>query len=442
MSIENKRIAFYIGHGVEARHFVLSSFVKILEKQGNSVVYLFSKRIDTEFRHEYFPVNQTILIEDGKLGVKRHFIEGYVSAIRKARLKLKRVGLFHNFNDPKPPSFFRDWLLGNFLVHNTVTWISQFIYKQHYTDNRVIDLFQTNGIEILFLLDYNDPFQLKLGYSAQKANVKVNVCINSLKSFYINNFLPFKVNRLYVWNDFQKELFSKFNPNIHSHSIVSSGCFYHHFLIHDNNIYQPSNEIAEITRSPYVLYSLIFEDMYSEEYYLIKNLSETLKRLFPHNTPNIIIRRNPFETPHFNLNRILSIPGVFLAPHNWERDSEKDWSIQSIKGEREWKYLLTHALLLINISSMASIEALILGTPVINLGLGKNGNPEVLLNRFYKAPFMEVIHKSNFSGLVLNQGELEVELKRLMTIKNVVNKDAISDSLAIIKANLSKLDIY
>lgn len=91
---------------------------------------------------------------------------------------------------------------------------------------------------------------------------------------------------------------------------------------------------------------------------------------------------------------------------------------------------------------MASIEALILGTPVINLGLGKNGNPEVLLNRFYKAPFMEVIHKSNFSGLVLNQGELEVELKRLMTIKNVVNKDAISDSLAIIKANLSKLDIY
>lgn len=432
-------MAFYINHGIEARHFVLSSLVERLEKEGNKVVFLFENNINSMLRKQFFPDEKIIFFPDKILSKNRYWIEGYVSAIRKARMNLKKVGLFHNYNEPKPPSFLHDLVLGNSLVHFFVSFFSKLLYKRYYTDKAITNFLIINKINELYLLDYNSPFQLQLGFSANKANVGLHVCINTLKSFYINNFIPFKANNVYVWSEVQKNLFLRFNSNLNSKNTIDSGCFFHHFLLHDKTNYKPSQQIIDLTNEPYVLYSLIFQTMYPNEYLLIEKLEKTLSKLFPNNTPKIIIRRNPFENSKFNIEQIRSIKNVKIASHHWERDESKSWSIQSKEGEYEWKYLLKNAKILINISSMASIEALFLGTPVINLGLNKNGVKDNELKRFYNAPFMSEILSSKFSGLALNQKELEHHLMKFIEVKDRFSITEVQNSLNITKTDIDKM---
>ncbi len=432
-------IAFYINHGIEARHFVLSSLVERLEKQGNKVVFLFKNEINTEISKEYFPDEKTIVLPNNIKPKNRFWIEGYVSAVRKARLNFEKVGLFHNYNDPKPPSPLRDLVLGNWIIHFLVSNFAKLLYKWYYTDISIVHFLRSVEIKELFILDYNSPFQLQLGYSANAANVGLHVCINTLKSFYINNFIPFDAKNIYVWSEVQKSIFLRYNSNINKKNTIVSGCFFHNFLLHDQNGFVPSPELMELTKEPYVLYSLIFQTMYLEEYHLIENLEKTLIKLFPKNTPKIIVRRNPFEDSSFNLDQIKSIKSVKIAPHLWERDASKDWSIQSQLGEYEWKYLLSNAKILINISSMASIEALLLGTPVINLGLNKDGIKEVLLKRFYNAPFMSEILNSRFSALALNQAELEHFLISFIIVKEKYSIHEVQNSLKISKTDLERI---
>ncbi len=438
---EQKVIAFYINHGVEARHFVLSSLVNKMENEGNKVVFLFKSNINSDLRRQFFPDQKIIFFPDEILLKKRYWIEGYISAIRKARMNFKKVGLFHNFNDPKAPSLLRDFFLGNWVVHNIITLFAKVLYKKYYTDKAIVDFLLKNEIDELYFLDYNADFQLQLGFSANNANISLNVCINTLKSFYINNFIPFKVNKIYVWSKVQKLLFQKFNTNLNSKNTIDSGCFFHHFLLHDKTNFEPSQQLIELTKEPYVLYSLIFQTIYPNEYYLIENLEKTLIKLFPDNTPKIIIRRNPFENSNFDIEQIRKLKNVKIAPHSWERDESKSWSIQSMQGEYEWKYLLKNAKVLINISSMASIEALLLGTPVINLGLNKDGIKDITLRRFYNAPFMSEILKSKFSGLALNQNDLENQLLSFIDVKKQFTDIDVQNSLNISKTNFDKMTI-
>ncbi|QLH46635.1 MAG: hypothetical protein HWD58_14010 [Bacteroidota bacterium] len=86
-------------------------------------------------------------------------------------------------------------------------------FKNHYTADTVVRLLQQQHISDLVLLDYNSPFQLMHGFSANQAGIQVHIVMNTLKTYFTNDYLPFQFKRLYAWDAEQQHLFQKATRN-------------------------------------------------------------------------------------------------------------------------------------------------------------------------------------------------------------------------------------
>lgn len=432
-----KRVAFYIGHGVEIRHFILSGIFQEVQNKGEAII-LMKQDIKSDFLMDYLDTSKIIYL-DGVIGKKRHPIEGIISLTRKARLRFKKIGNFHNYQEIDKHNLLKDFLLGNRMVVYLVSLISLPILKKYYTTPSLVSIFKKNNLDIIFILDYNDPFNLQIGYSANKVAVNVNIIINSLKSFYINDFIPFKINRLFTWNENQNNLFKTSNLHQNSNAFLALGNPFHRFILNITDLSIIDKNLKEVEDTPFIVYSLIFEKVFSEEYEVLSLINAFINDNFTINKPKIIIRRNPFEETQIHIEKIQQLNNVIIAPHTWERKAEKDWSIQSYKGEAEWKFLLSKARLLINITSMAAVEAILSGTPVINIGFNGQGIQEPLLKRFSNAPFLSDILISKYVRLTVSFEDFKSAFFELYNKKEKINKSEIVNSMniSIIDATLN-----
>ena len=183
----------------------------------------------------------------------------------------------------------------------------------------------------------------------------------------------------------------------------------------------------------WIVYSLIYEKMFAHEYALLEILNNTITELFEkNNRPCLLIRRNPFEEKVELIEKLARLENVIIADHLWERDSEKEWSIQYVQGEKEWKLFLQQAALCMNIPSMAGYEAIISGTPVLNIGFDADGKPSVELEHFTKAPFMKDVNQSEFIQVCTTTDMLKKELPIWLNKKNEQRKEYIRSSLDFI----------
>lgn len=369
---------------------------------------------------------------------KRHWFEGYATAVRKARLRLKKIGNFHNFNDNPDPNRLKDILLGNKLSFFLISLIGRRILKKQYTDKKMVSFLKKEHISEIFILDYNDPFQLQIGFSANKAGIPIKIIINTLKSFYINDFIPFKIKELYTWNKKQKELFRKSNLHQTDESFCALGNPYHEFLFTPIDFRIIDQSLISLKETPFIVYSLIYEKMYDSEFEIIKYINIFINEHFKTVKPKIVIRRNPFEEQTFDIERFKSLNNVIIAPHSWERKVEYQWSIQAYKGEVEWKYLLEKANLIINITSIAGIEAIFCGTPVIHIGFNGEGFEDQSLKRFIYAPFLNDLLVSRFVKLSLNFEDFKDNFFELYNAKENFSKEQIQNSINIEKFNETK----
>lgn len=428
-----KKIGFYIGHGVEIRHFILSGLYKQAEEQGDVIIFR-RENIPSKFLNEYLGDTHIIYLNEIKTK-KRSRIEAFILLIRSARLRLKNIGNFHHIDKNKDSNKFKDFVLGNTVVFYFFSYLSLFFLKNHYKTPELIKVFRHNNLSEIFMVDYNDPFHLQIGYSANEAGVDVKIIINSLKSFFINDYIPFKTKHLYTWNENQNELFKQSNFHQNKKTFYAIGNPFHNFIFSPIKQNIISDELKQLDKIPFVVYSLIYENIYQEEFNIIQLINNFINDNFQNNKPKIVIRRNPFEETQLHIEKIRGLNNVIIAPHSWERIAAKAWSIQSYKGEMDWKYLLLKARLLINITSMAAIESILSGTPVINIGFNGQGEEEPILNRFTNAPFQQDIQISKFVKSTLSFSDFSRIFFELYNTKEILEKKVIMNSMNISLVN-------
>ena len=426
----SNKIGFYIGQGVEIRHFILSGLFQKAAENGEAIIIM-KNDMDSNYLKDYVEADKIIYLPDFKEIKKRHFIETYVSGIRMARLRFKKIGNFHHFSERGKSNFIKDFLLGNPVTFYLFTLFSLPFLKRYYTSNELVKIFKENNLTTIFLVDYNTPFYLQIGYSANEAKVDMKIIINTLKSFYINDFVPFKIKSLYAWNENQNNLFKQSNFHQSSNSFLALGNPFHNFILNPIDLTVIDKELKEIEHTPFIVYSLIFEKVFSGEYEVLSLINSFINDNFTVNKPKIIVRRNPFEQTQIHIEKIRQLNNVIIAPHTWERKAEKEWSIQSYKGEAEWKFLLSKAKLLINITSMAAVESIVSGTPVINIGFNGQGIQEPLLKRFSNAPFLSDILVSKYVQLAINFEDFKNIFFELYNKKQEINKAEIVNSMNI-----------
>lgn len=430
---------FYIGHGVEVRHFLLSGLVdKALEK---GKVVLFTRKQINSPNFDYYLNNldiKIVSVNDIKPNKYSFLIGKIIRAQRNSRKRLKNIGLYSHYTVLSNKVRKYDFLIGNDFINYVMDFFARpvisFLNYNSIFEKVVLD----SKIDNLCILEYGQTINNALASVCSKNNISIYVFVNTLKTVFINDFIPFKFDRLFCWSFSQATFYKSANPNIKSSAFKISGSPFHTFLRNkDIGNSQRVLEKYKLDQSrPIVVYPLIYEKVYSGEHIIIEKINMFFNSIKEENRPQLVIRRNPFEESSFLVDYVNEFENVTVFDHFWERNKNKNWSIQSKEGEMEWKALLQKCSLLISFPSMSIIESIICSTPVINIGFGEDGLENKRLSNIIHAPFIKEFEKSDFVEQCLNFDKFQEVFLTFLQIKNKIEREKISASLEIYISDL------
>lgn len=367
------KVGIYIEHGVELRHFVLSGLQKHIERDGYIPVLLINSLKESRYLNEYIAKYD---IETECIGqyigqVNRSKLESRLLTVRRAHRKFVKNELFNHIEKSSQFGFWSKLFGKCKLLYRVLHAVLLPFIKHHYTDNSVCNWLQNSSIERIILLQYGTPVKSTLGQCANYLGIRVDVYLNTLKAIYISDFLIFRPNTLFCWTNEQAKEYENENWYHKNGFAVKKGTPFHTFLRNRNNLEVDS--VCEKYRiekgRKLILYSMIYEKIYPTEHLIIDRLLRILKSTYDQRSrPMLVVRRNPFEENQKGVKYLNdNCRDVIVCDHYWERSSKDDWSIQSIQGEIEWKALLHRADLLLNIPSMATIDAMMTRTITGNI---------------------------------------------------------------------------
>jgi hypothetical protein len=431
---------FYIGHGVEARHFLLSGLVdKALEK--GKVVLFTRKKINSPFL-DYYVNNldvETVSVNDISPNKSSVFIGGIIRALRNSRKRLNKVSIYSHFGGATNKIRKYDFLTGNDFIHYIIDFFARPLLT-YLNYNSIIDkVVLDSKIDHLCILEYGQTMNNALASVCSKNNISIHVFVNTLKTVFINDFIPFKFDRLFCWSFSQATLYKSANPNLKSSAFKVTGSPFHSFLKEED--FENSQRVLEKynldSSRPIVVYPLIYEKVYSGEHLIIEKINMFFNSIKEENRPQLVLRRNPFEESSFLVDYVNEFENVIVFDHFWERNKNQNWSIQSKEGEMEWKALLHKCSLMISYPSMSIIESIICSTPVINIGFGENGSENKKLSHLVHAPFIKQFEKSAFVEQCLTFYDFKEKITPFLNYKNQILSEDISNSIGISNSNLA-----
>jgi hypothetical protein len=432
------KIGFYINHGLEVRYYLLSGLLDLCRKDYEVCFYTNSinSKVLIDYTLKYKVEVKVLPIHK----IPKPKFEAYLRSFTNARKRANNVEIYNHFG-ALPPKRFYDFLLkvpllslmGNYFFRKLSLW--------YYKNEELLSFFKTEKLARLYQLQYDSILLKIVGVNASLSGAKVDVFINTLKTVFIDDFIVFKINRLYSWSIIQNKLFQQANKGINESVFLPLGSPYHNFLRNKDDKAQQkmiTKYNLDITR-PIVIYSLINEKVYKNEHLIIELICNYFNDNFEnHNRPQIVIRRNPFEQDSEHINYLKSLPCTIVADHFWERNEKEEWSIQAEEGEVEWRALLQLASVSMNIPSMATIDSLMCGTPVVNLNFNHLGEFNNELSFIIESPYSKYFEGSKFVFSINNINELNSLTDDYLFTKSNNNSNNILQSLDISKSTLEK----
>lgn len=388
-----KRIAFLLYHGIEVRHFLLSGLADQLKDAGHDIVILKKEEITSPVFNEYLDRYNLKVIElpSTFFPKKRTRLEELFSSIRKARLRLKKIGNFQHEAQNKTSNYWKDIVLGNNIIYKIMRWLVLKKISSFYHDKGLQDFLAKHNLTDIFFLGYSAIEKITIAESAKRLNIELWITINTWKNLYINDFVPFIPKGVFLWSDTMLKEYLICNDHIPRNNFFVAGNLafdrFNFFTpVNSEHHYREKYNLPE--ESPIILFSLIFKKMYADEHKVAELIHSEIINIFGNSTcPTVLIRRNPFEREGDLEDWNQELPLLRWADHGWERDEANGWSIQSILGEEEWVDLLHYSKVNINIASLVSLEALMLNTHVINIGFGADGQENEIPMRFANSPY-------------------------------------------------------
>lgn len=433
------KVGFYINHGVEVRYFILSGLLDLIRKNFDVCFYtndVYSKTLDNyavkyNIKVKILPINK----------ISKPKFESYLRTFTNARKRSNNISIYNHFGN-LPPEKFYDGLLKIPFLSFLGNYFFRLLSIKFYKSKELISFFRQENIHTLYQLQYESLLLKVVGINASLSGADVVVFINTLKTVFIDDFVAFKIDRLYSWSKVQNNLFQRANIGIKKSAFLPYGSPYHNFLRTPDNI-EKQKVIEKYNLNierPIILYSLINEKVYNKEHIVIELIVKYFENHFENTVrPQIVIRRNPFEQVSEHVKYLKSVPGVIIAEHFWERNEEKEWSIQTEDGELEWRALLQIASISMNIPSMATIDSLVCGTPVVNIGFNVFGEYNKELEFLIQSPFNKEFEKNEYVKTCLSLNELKLYFSGNIMENNKL-REAIAKSIEMV--TISNIENY
>lgn len=397
-----RRVGFLVDQGVELRHFALSGLVSEYRKNDFQVVLLLTKRFDTPFFKEYIEKYDllTQVIPSELINYPASKFESRLRLLRDARKRIRKEPLYSHFIKKEKADKRLELLARIPLLVNLIHWIGLRNIKRHYVTSKTIQEFAEMNLQKIIILEYGSKVRTLLGFLANEMSIEINVYLNTLKTMYINDFLAFRPDKLFVWTKDQEVNYYKSNEYHKEGFVENLGSPFHTFLRRKNH-----SEICDVCMKygivdgrKFVLYSMIYEKVYAQEHLLIEKIYRYLQDEFSEDKrPQLAIRRNPFEEDDSGIQYLKEkCPNLIVCDHYWERDASKNWSLQGLQGEIEWKALLYRADLLLNIPSMSTIDAMMTQTKTGNIFFDENMKYNSKVQHILESPFSKIFSQSSF----------------------------------------------
>ena len=408
-----KRIGVLVDHGVELRHFVLSGLVDAYRNKGNEVVLLLTKDYNTPFLNEYIEKFEleTQLLSKTLVEYPASKWESRLRSLRDARKRLLNEPLYSHFLKKAKRDKRLEFISRVSPVYKLFHTYGLRKIQDHYLTNESIDAIIELNLNKVIMLEYGSAIKSLFGLGANHLNIECEVYLNTLKTIYINDFLAFMPSKLFGWTKHHEDSYYQSNWYYPKNYVRPSGSPFHTFLRKksETEIQQVCNKYGIEENRPLVLYSLIFEKVFSREHLIIEKIYNYFQEHYgEEDRPQLAIRRNPFEEDDAGVRYLkLKCPKLIVCDHYWERDASKNWSLQSIQGEVEWKALLYRANLLLNIPSMSTIDAMMTDTKTGNIYFDEKGNYNMEVQHILESPFSRLFLNSNYIRDLNKVNEME-----------------------------------
>ena len=430
------KIGFFIHHGVEVRYFLLSGLLNFYKEKNEVCLYVTEDHSEVlkDYANKYNVEIKTL----PSIDLKTPKFEGYLKAFTNARKRASKNPIYSHLGQISTNKPF-DIIFKIKFVFKLFEYFFKNQTTSYYKNIEYITFFKTEGLTKIYLLEYNSGFLRTIGVNAGLAGIETNVFINNLKTLHIQDFISFKIKKLFSWNLAQNELFQNANLLTKKSKFEPKGSPYHTFLREVDIGYQEEviKKYNLNVLKPIVLYSLINEKVYKNEHLIIEQISNYIEENFEEKErPQIIVRRNPFEVNSSHVEYISKLKNITIADHFWERKENKEWSIQTEEGEVEWRALLQLATVSMNIPSMATIDSLMCGTPVVNIKFNHQGVFNSELSFIIESPYSKYFEDVEFVFSINSINELNNLKEGYLFAKSKNNN--ILQSLDISKSTLEK----
>ena len=435
------KVAFYLLHGLEVRHFLLSGLLE-KEAEQNEVILIIGEKVDSPLLKEYLATYRVTLINLPIIEIKKSgvAIEAGIRSIRDARKRRKKLGIYNHLKKGQNGNSITDFIKGNVFSHYFSDIIGRRYLSKQRTSGIILNFVKEQKISKLYLVDFGTAITKLFINVCVHQKVEINVFVNSLKSVFIDDFIPFTFNKFNTWNFAQQILFTTANPGLNKNIIVATGLPYHNFLrqFNEEQIKKVIKKYDLPVSRPIIVYSLIFEKVFSKEHLIIEKINNYFIETFDIAIrPIIVLRRNPFEENTYGIKYLSALENIIIANHNWERNVQKAWTIQSLEGELEWRAFLQLSAINMNIPSMSTIDSLICGTPVVNIAFDENEEENKMIPHIINAPFIKEFEKSKFVKTFSTFRAFKKALPDLLYLKVNTPIKELQSSIDIIQSDLS-----
>lgn len=422
----NQRVfGIVIQYGFETKNFFESALYDEIAQRYRVVVLRrnFPTSHFAEFVDRY---GLTVLTFGGLQAMRvRLRVENLFLGSRRSRQRLKQVENFNYFRSDRATKWL-DYLLGNSVVYFFLRELVTRSLDRHYVDAELSSLFDDQKLTDILMPGYASEDSICLARTALHGGKKVWLVVNSWKDFYVNDYIPFTPTATFVWSEAMKKQVAKLNPHLLVDELIVSGNpAFDRFVRYSPQRsieYYASKYDFDVHR-PVILYSMMSPKAYAKEIGIIELINQRLNEVFVDEfvRPVIILRRNPIDATPADINRF-SGNNVRYADSFFEDQIDPPVFVQTHEGETEWKDLISHAVLNINVASTVTLEALLLDTPVINIEFDESGQRDATLRRYAEAPFYTPLRGREDVVIAQDIEQCMTAIKAFMT-----NKSAIED---------------
>jgi len=405
-----KNYLLYFNFGIEVGNFLYSGLAKELAKSGRvtAISHSGSKILkDACGRHG---VRLFVITKQAK---KRHKIESYFLACRRARLRLRGFTT-HQFNGRVVKRRLKDYFLALPPLFILVQTLYHLITKQYYNDSNIKSFIKKHGVTDLVMQSYSDTESMTFGFTAANSGVETYLFHWGWKDFYVNEYVPFPVKIFFVVSKDLKKLYPHFCPHLIGR-VENSGHLTYSKLRDrvPNRSKQSYEELYQLEPDQkYLVYTLINPLVYDEEVLIVEDF---ICRLNQTNSELVVfLKPNPMD-PNSNQWTLLEqrYKNVRVMRELWLFDELNNFNMPTEESIQEWYDLLRYSEGVVGVPSTVSLEALAAGKVVFNPLFDHTNKVQSKFEVLYKAPFYERLHEVSCVYISRNIEELISQIERL-----------------------------